>query len=278
VSTTGPPGLPTLVCPRCRRFADGALHVNTLASGGHLLLCSCGARYPRIDGVPVVFRDLDRWLESEGAEALRRSDLPPETAALVATGAGGALARNDALVATYARSRVGPLQDWLREALDRAEGPVLELGAGLGVGDRSDVVALDHNLALVRRHPGVRVCGDAADPPFLPASFATVVLPNLLDACPDPGLVLAQADALLRPGGRLVVTCAYAFQDAITPRPRRFTPDELVAALDDRGALAGYRIAHRLESQVDRLAWPLRVTDRLTHVHEVHALSSQKRG
>lgn len=272
----GPAALPTLICPACRHVSAEGLHVRTLDDVDGLLRCACGAAYPVVDGVPIVFRDLNGWLSGEGAEALRRADLPAAVAARIVAGAGGALARNDALVDVYARSRHGDLQDWLRRVVGALPGDVLEMGAGLGACERDDVVALDHNLALLRRHPGRRVCGDAADPPFLPDRFDAVVLANVLDSCAEPGLVLGQADALLKPGGTLVVTCAYAFQDAITPRARRFAPSDLVAALDGRGTLGGYGVPHRLVEAVDAIAWPLQVTERLRHVHAVHALISRK--
>lgn len=268
--------VPVLICPACRRLEGGDLYVWTVEPDPAGLRCACGATYPVIDGVPLLFRDLDAWLASEGAEAFKRADLPAAAQERLLLGAGGALARNASLVATYARSRNGPLQDWLRATMAAAEGPVLELGSGLGASDRADVVALDHNLALLRHHPGVRVCGDAADPPFLPASFSTVVLANLLDSCADPGLVLAQADALLRPGGRLVVTCAFAFQDTITPRAHRFTPGDLVAALSSEGALGGHRVNHRVLEQIDPLPWPIRLSDRTTHLHDTLAIISEK--
>ncbi|MFN7143832.1 MAG: methyltransferase domain-containing protein [Myxococcota bacterium] len=274
----GPAALPTLICPACRHVTADGLHVRTLDAVDGLLRCACGAAHPVVDGVPLLFRDLDGWLAGEGAEALRRSDLPSAVTERIVAGAGGALARNDALVDVYARSRDGELQDWLRRVMGALSGDVLEMGAGLGACERSDVVALDHNLALVRRHPGRRVCGDAADPPFLPEQFDAVVLANVLDSCADPGLVLGQANALLKPGGTLVVTCAYAFQDAITPRSRRFAPSDLAAALDGRGALGGYGLPHRLVEDVDAIPWPLRVSGRLRHVHAVHALISRKAG
>jgi SAM-dependent methyltransferase len=265
-----------LVCPVCRHLTGSDLHVRTLEAFGGLLRCGCGATFPVIDGVPLVLRDVDEWLRVEGAEALRRADLPEDVAARVTNGMGGAAARNASLLGVYRRSREGALQDWLRARVSALEGLVLEMGAGLGACARTDVVALDSNLAMLRHHPGVRICGDAADPPFLPASFDAVVLPNLLDSTTNPALVLAQADALLRPGGQLVVTCAYAFHDDITSPDRRFTPAELTAALDGRAPLQNFRLDHHVVEEKDPLPWPIALSDRLTQVHAAHALISVK--
>ncbi len=156
---------------------------------------------------------------------------------------------------------------------------MLEIGAGLGVSGRSDVIALDCAFAPLRRNPAaVRVCGDAGDPPFGPACFDAVVLANVLDACADPGLVLAQADALLAPGGTMVVTCAFAFQPTVTPRARWFGADALDAALLEGAPLGGWRIAPHATVRVERaLEWPLHLSSRTTHLHRVDALVTRKR-
>jgi 2-polyprenyl-6-hydroxyphenyl methylase/3-demethylubiquinone-9 3-methyltransferase len=49
----------------------------------------------------------------------------------------------------------------------------------------------------------------ASDLPTDAASVDTVVLAELLPALPDPAPVLREAARVLRPGGRLIVTCAY---------------------------------------------------------------------
>lgn len=230
-----------------------------------LWVCGCGASYPEIDGIPLILRDLAGWMRSEAVEVLARADLPAPLTSLLAASEGGAWARNRDLVAVYARSTEGPLQDWLRETGAKLTGDVLELGSGLGVLGRADVTALDGNLGLLRHHPGRTVCADAADPPFLGASFDAVAVANVLDSCNDPGVVLAQAAGLLRPGGRLIVSCAFAFQESITPRSFWFDEPMLRGALSGAGFF-GRPIRVRLDEALE-LDWPLRVSARTTHTH-----------
>lgn len=251
--------------------------VRQLPNHGELRQCACGATYPAIDGIPMVFRELDAWLASEGAEVLRRTDLG-EAGAFLAESSGGALRRNSSLVAVYQRSREGALQDWLRARVGGLAGSILELGAGLGCG-RSDTTALDANFALLRHHPSTnKVCADAGDPPFIGGVFSAVVLANLLDSVADPALVLAQADGLLKPGGILVVTCAFAFQDDITPRAARFSPADLLGGLRGEHPFGGYPFQYSLDEVVDRIEWPLWLSDRTRHVHDVLAIVARKAG
>ncbi len=118
----------------------------------------------------MIFRALDTYLSQEASALLGRDDLPPAVDALIAAHATAPIARDTSTVATYAASREGPLQAWLREACAPLGPRVLEIGAGLGVSGRSDVIALDCAFSPLRRNPAaVRVCGDAGDPPFGPA-------------------------------------------------------------------------------------------------------------
>ena len=105
---------PDLVCPACRHAKDGALYVQLPVPHGTGLRCACGAQYPIVDGVPLLFRELDAWLASEGPEAIRRVDVDPELEAELCRRSGGTLARNHSLRQVYQASRAGPLQDRLR--------------------------------------------------------------------------------------------------------------------------------------------------------------------
>lgn len=256
---------------------------------GSLLRCDCGRRYPVIDGIPVVLRDLAGWAESEGPSALARPELDPELTELVAVDAGSR--RNRKLVQVYASTPKSPLREWLAGVVSSAPGPVVELGAGVG---HSGTVRADLNLSLLRAGapvpplaeradgvallPGGAVVADAADPPFLAASFATVVLANVLDSCADPALVLAQADALVAPGGELVVACAFAFDDGITPPEHQFSEAALAGALSGQHPFGAWSPTCRLSEPPEDLEWRLMVGPRSTHVHRVRVFRARRTG
>lgn len=277
------------MCPRCRQLdASGNLRLSTLTREGAVLRCACGARYPVVDGIPVVVADLAAWAESEGLDALRR-DADDDTLDLLVP-PGSAAARNRTLARVYGGAPESPFRSWLRDELSHATGPVLELGAGLG---HPGTVRLDLNHRLLRlagpaaplevdddgacgAGAGAAVVADAMDPPFPPGSFGTVCAANVLDSCRDPALLLAQADALVQPGGTLIVTCAYAFADGITPLEKRFRPETLLHALTTGTSFGGYHLDSRVQRVVDPLKWSLAAGPRTLHVHQVQAIVAHK--
>ena len=94
---------------------------------------------------------------------------------------------------------------------------VLDVGCGTGpfslaAGQRgADVVSLDIGVQLLHRAraKGVTrvVAGDAATLPFPTDEFDIVLSSECLEHTPDPERVVAEMLRVLRPGGRLVVTC-----------------------------------------------------------------------
>lgn len=263
--------------------------VRGLRRDGDLLRCACGREYPVVAGIPIVLTDLAGWAASEGADALRDRATPPDVERLLAVDV--ASVRNRRLLEAYRSAPPSPLSGWLAErvVVACADGPVLEAGAGLG---HPGTVRVDLNLALLRAGPpppplvdtpegiavgpGAALVADAADPPFTGSSFSSIFLVNLLDSCRDPALVLAQADALLRPGGALVIGCAYAFEASITPVGSQFTEQALLAALRGECPFGPYPIDARLEGDpVDR-EWRIFAGARTEHRHRVQTLVARR--
>ncbi len=282
-------GAVALVCPACRRAEEGRLLYRGLARDGAVLRCACGRRYPVIDGVPVVLTELRQWAESEGAPALRRRDIADEVVDLVATDT--ATARNQRLLRAYREAPASPLSGWVSSALSGSTTPILEIGAGIG---HPGTIRLDLNLTLLLAGPpvpplvdgpdgvmlaaGAAIVADATDPPFLAGSFATVAVLNLLDSCRDPALALAQADALVGPGGKLVVACAYAFSAEVTPEESWFDEHELLAALAGNRTFRGHALDCRLVAEPEDLDWELPAGPRTRHVHRVQVLVARRPG
>ncbi|HVV86845.1 MAG TPA: methyltransferase domain-containing protein [Kofleriaceae bacterium] len=73
------------VCPGCRTLTGDRLDVRTVHRAGDTLVCSCGRRYPIVDGVPIVLADATAYLRDDVAAVVER-DLAPDVAALLAAG------------------------------------------------------------------------------------------------------------------------------------------------------------------------------------------------
>ncbi|RMG16381.1 MAG: class I SAM-dependent methyltransferase [Planctomycetota bacterium] len=190
--------------------------------------------------------------------------------------AGAPRARGwDRLLATYA-APAGELVERVSDLVAGLRGEVLDLGCGRGLHGREDVTGLDASFAMARAFCGRGVVGDAADPPFLAHAFDAVLLLNVLDSCAAPRLVLGQADALLAPGGTLVLSCAFAFADGLTPPGERFGPDDLERALTGEGGPFALDLRYRLVERRDRLSWRLRVSERVVHEHSCLLLVAVK--
>ncbi len=124
------------------------------------------------------------------------------------------------------------------------------------------------------------VLGDAHDPPFEAGAFAAIVALNVVDSVADPWTVMQQCEALLRPGGALLLSAPWQGDDAVTPADRRLDaglPADAdvpwqVACRVTGAAIPGVLDGLALQHLERGLAWPLRVHDRLTWRYEVDAL------
>ncbi|MBI5535711.1 MAG: methyltransferase domain-containing protein [Deltaproteobacteria bacterium] len=77
------------------------------------------------------------------------------------------------------------------------------------------------------------ICADALDPPMPHRAFDLVVLANLVDNVADPLTLLAEAQALLEPGGTLLIATPFAWQRNVTPPAARL---EARSWMDETGA------------------------------------------
>jgi 2-polyprenyl-3-methyl-5-hydroxy-6-metoxy-1,4-benzoquinol methylase len=91
--------------------------------------------------------------------------------------------------------------------------------------------------------------GDAAQPPFAPASFDVVLARHVLWALPDPSSALANWVALLKPQGRLVLI------------EGRWMTGAGLSAADCTALLRRHRQEARLQILDDRDLWGKAITD-----------------
>jgi len=205
----------------------------------------------------MVLRDLDSWLQSEAPTILRRRDLDQPLDDFLAHGAGGVLWRDQQRMKVYANSPKSDLHTWLSQVLADLDGDLLELGCGIGAHDDTRVVGIDLHWSSLLRFPGRAILADALDPPFSGSTFDAVLAINLLDSCRDPFLLLQQADALLRPGGTLVLSSPFHWRDEITPPRNWLSPEQVQEFLLARGY-------HCQKAQHD---WILQSGSRTTTLH-----------
>ena len=134
----------------------------------------------------------------------------------------------------------------LRMLAREASGRVLDLGAADGwarahVPGASDYVSLDYPATAVALY-GVRpdIFGTATCLPFRDASFATVLLLDVLEHVPDPESALAEVARVLAPGGRLLLTVPFLYPIHDDPYDfQRYTRNGLKVVLER----AGLRVA-----------------------------------
>ena len=250
-----------LACPACRRveagvFRDAPLAMVSVAESrggrpwqGQLACTGCGSRYPIVDGVPVILKDVAGWVRDQERSLMWRDDLDPGLEGWLRASWTEHQDPNwkRELLATYARdlAPVGggdgvfpsSLQDQQRATrsflLERqrerlaAVGPdalAVDLGAGVGaqalamagLGARS--IALEREFGPLRLLSRLLTEGRVTVPRWRHggSDFLSVALE--LPANVDPQRVLPiAADALDPPfrGGRLPLVTAYNLLDNV---------------------------------------------------------------
>ena len=159
----------------------------------------------------------------------------------------------------------GPVEDALVQALSGASlGALLDVGTGTGrmaellAGAASHVTGLDNSPDMLRlararlqalpadRHDLVQ--GDFAALPFAASSFDTVLFHQVLHYAQEPGVILAEAARVTRPGGRIAVV-DFAAHDREELRTQHaharlgFSDEQMLALLSGAGFAADPPIA-----------------------------------
>jgi SAM-dependent methyltransferase/uncharacterized protein YbaR (Trm112 family) len=73
------------ICLACRTWDADRIELRTVARAGDVMVCTCGKRYPVVDGVPILMKDPAGFLRNEIASVVER-DLSPEVQAMLVEG------------------------------------------------------------------------------------------------------------------------------------------------------------------------------------------------
>ncbi|MCB9730270.1 MAG: methyltransferase domain-containing protein [Deltaproteobacteria bacterium] len=118
----------------------------------------------------------------------------------------------------------------------------------------------------------LHLLADALDPPFVAHGFGLVVAFGLVDAITDPWMLLGQLDALVAPGGMLLLAQPFHYEPHAQP-PEAWLdgPAALRRAL--AGGLPGLEhLGFRVLEEAEGVPWPLPAHDRLVHRYLAHVL------
>lgn len=324
-----------VVCPECRKPEPGGMMPETLQldcvqSVSHgdivtgLLSCpKCQAKYPIIEGVPCVLRDVGGWLQQEVSASPFNLALPGSFAKLVPEKQPRTPEAERAFVSAFADFHYGEADEnrsyWktVMGLTGETKGSVLDLGCSVGrlafeSGTASLSAGLDLRLSVLvlaerfRRQGRVAyerrlaadkfesvenecrlstnvlfIAGNALDPPFRMGSFDRVSALNLLDNVNAPLMLLGQMDALLRPGGALILGSPYEWREDITPKAEWFETIGGDSALVLKSLLAGALmpetgLRYSIESEHSHLAWTIRNHARYHSRFMSHLIKARK--
>lgn len=125
------------------------------------------------------------------------------------------------------------------------------------------------------------VQGDVLAPPFEAESFPAVAALSLLDTVPDPVVALGQLDALLAPGGLLLLASPWSWEAHVTPPDAWWSGPGATAGEALRALLSGrHPVLPHLRYEVlegaDRLPWSLPGHGRLIHRFLLEAVLARK--
>jgi SAM-dependent methyltransferase len=213
------------------------------------------------------------------ADLARSHPLPPDAPVPAILDVGCGTGRMAADLSDVAQA--GSVGMDLRVSLLRVASAVSS-GWGAQVGFRSEGTRFEP--LAIPAHPAtgpVRfVQGDILAPPFPAESFAAVVAVSLLDTVHDPLVALGQLDALLAPGGLLLLATPWQWEPTVTPPDSWFATASSGSGEYLRTALAGQNpvlphLSYELLAECD-LPWALPGHRRLVHRYSLDTVLARK--
>lgn len=219
-------------CPKCMQKEGPLSHLVQRDIG---LLCErCQTFFPIIDETPILVSDLQPWFEAQGSMVLLRTDLPSSLYDVLLT-LPGPLRDAQKQLYRYLSAPKSQLHRWVERQLNDQKGNMVDLGCGIGLHSRSDILGVDLNWTLLQRYSGPKLVADVIAPPFSPKSMDCILLLNVLDSCRAPFLLMQQVDALLKDGGTLLFSSPFAWSDAVTEPKEQVSPEWVRLFWEQRG-------------------------------------------
>ena len=217
-------------CPVCPPSESSTLHPCTIGYQCRL----CHAVYPVVDDTIILVPNHETWFASQGNMMLLRKDLSSDRYDFF-LGLSSPLRAAQKQLYSYLNAPKGSLHTWLENHLHHQSGTIVDMGCGIGLHKRCDVIGVDANWTLLSHYPGKKIIADISNPPFFAESIDCILLLNVLDSHPSPWLLLQQIDALLSSKGRVLFSSPFSWNDDITPPKEQCTPQQVQQFFIQRG-------------------------------------------
>ena len=175
----------------------------------------CFSTYPVFDDTSIILLDFAAWFAQQGDQMLLRTDLSSAQYNFLLQ-QPGALRESQQHLYRYLQAAKSPLHTWVQKELNSIHGSIVDLGCGIGLHNRRDIVGIDLNWTLLQHYPGEKIVADIFALPFCAEQMDCVLLINIFDSISHPFALLQQADALLKQGGTLLFSSPFCWDDHIT--------------------------------------------------------------
>ena len=209
-------------CPKCPTTQHAVLQPTTLGAQCQL----CHATFPSVDNTLLILANHEQWLSSQGSMMLLRNDLSEECSNFVLNHSKPLRTAQKQLY-SYLSAPKGTLHQWGEKHIQHQNGFIVDLGCGIGLHTRTDIIGVDANWTLLSKYPGIKIISDISNPPFFAYSIDCILLLNVIDSYESPFVLLQQIVALLRKGGSILLSSPFTWDDDITPPREQLSPEQV---------------------------------------------------